>query len=440
MYKKFIAPVLLLSVCCTNIAAETVTLTSGSLPTLVKSWADSNPTELILTGEATAIDMTSLKNLPSSVESLDMSALSVKGITLNNSSYLGQSEFADGELPPYSLFCTNVKNIRLPDSLSIIGEAAFAHTPVTEIEIPASVSTIGPRAFYLCDSLGSVDMSSTSLTTIPEQCFYGCTNLKAGDFPLTITNVENRAFMKSGLTSIYLPNALYISEYAFAEIPTLADVTVHNDASFAEGAFFGDGVLTNINTHGIDSNSLALANSGSFGLSTTVSGQIVEEGAYANLKSDTVIILPSVKEIKSHAFRNAANLKTVDVSELGQNVPLLAEDAFSGVDVSTVKLATSDSDVSVWKAAPVWQNFNIGDEATKVISPDAVRINIVRNGRSVEITCNEAIDHVTIWSLSGLTLLNCSPETNFCSAGPFDDTQLLVRVIAGGITKLMKII
>lgn len=437
---KILVTVLLAQFSFACIHAETITLTPGILPSLVKEWTESKPNSLTLTGEASALDLAALKGLPSTVETLDLSSLVVKGITLNNSNYHGQSQFSDGELPAYSLFCTNVKTLRLPASLRSIGEAAFARTPITSIELPATVSYIGPRVFYLCESMVSANLSASAVAEIPEQCFYGCSALKTISLPATVTSVGNRAFMKSGIAAISLPNASVIGEYAFAEMPELQEVTVDNDASFAEGAFFGDGSLSYLNTLGNSSAPLSMANTAPQNLTISVSGQIVEEGAYANLKTDTVVILPSVKEIKSQAFRNATNLRLVDVSELGSNVPAIAEDAFQGVDVRKVKLATTPGEESVWKAAPVWQDFSIGQEATGIKNPEAVKIDIRLSGNLLEITSNENISNVTIWSLGGITLFDAQPNDTHFTAGPFEGSEVLVRVSAGDIVKLMKIL
>lgn len=420
--------------------AETAVLTPGILPALIDDWKSTSPTTLQLTGEATALDLASLKNLPASVETLDMSSLKVKGIKLNNSNYLGQSEFSDGELPPYSLFSTNIRNLTLPASLAKIGEAAFAETPLSAVSIPSGVNYIGARAFYKCTSLKTADLSATAISCIPEQCFYGCTSLTNAMLPASVRVVGKQAFMQSGITAVNLPNTSQIGDYAFAEMPALSQVSIHYDASLGEGAFFGDGLLSIMNTTGSDSASLSLANSGAGKLVGSISGETVDEGAYANTKADTIVLHPSVKEIKSHAFRNATNLKAVDVSELGQNIPAVAEDAFSGVDVGKVLLTVREDNMEAWKAATVWQDFKIGKSTTGVETVDDVKIDIHREGNKISVISSHPIASLSVWSISGMTLLETSPKQNNYIAGPFDASQLLVRVVAGNVTKLVKLL
>ena len=223
--------------------AESVALTPGALPGYVKEWKMSNPVELQLTGEVTSIDLASLKYLPESVVSLDLSGLTVKGLELRNSKYLGRTEFSDGELPPYALFSTNVREVKLPASLTVIGEAAFAETPLERVDFPPSLRYIGDRAFYLCKSLKTADLTTTSVSTIPEQCFYGCVSLADASFPPVLSSIGNRAFMKSAVARMNIPGVSEIGEYAFAEMPALEEVTMRNGVKIGEGAFFGDGML-----------------------------------------------------------------------------------------------------------------------------------------------------------------------------------------------------
>lgn len=93
-----------------------------------------------------------------------MSALEIKGTTLENSSYMGRSCFSDGEVPPFALFATEVEEVLLPSGVTAIGEGAFAETPLKKIVFPASLVSMGARAFYLCDMLEEADLSLCSVT------------------------------------------------------------------------------------------------------------------------------------------------------------------------------------------------------------------------------------------------------------------------------------
>ena len=65
----------------------------------------------------------------------------------------------------------------IPDSVTAIGYAAFAHCDsLTSVTIGDSVTAIGYAAFAHCDSLTSVTIGD-SVTTIGRSAFNGCTSL-----------------------------------------------------------------------------------------------------------------------------------------------------------------------------------------------------------------------------------------------------------------------
>lgn len=70
----------------------------------------------------------------------------------------------------------DIKEVILPDYLSIIGESAFEMSGITYIKIPQSVTYIGPTAFSRCENL--VIEVPDSLTKIGYDAFYMCKEVK----------------------------------------------------------------------------------------------------------------------------------------------------------------------------------------------------------------------------------------------------------------------
>ena len=71
----------------------------------------------------------------------------------------------------------------IPNSVTIIGSGAFGGcTSLTSVTIPNSVTSIGFFAFYNCPSLTSMTIPN-SVTSIGEQAFRDCTNLTSLTFP-----------------------------------------------------------------------------------------------------------------------------------------------------------------------------------------------------------------------------------------------------------------
>ncbi len=74
-------------------------------------------------------------------------------------------------------YCVNLKKITIPDSVTVIGNAAFgACSALTEINIPDGVTSIGDSAFYDCIGLTSITIPH-SMTLIRNRAFEGCYKL-----------------------------------------------------------------------------------------------------------------------------------------------------------------------------------------------------------------------------------------------------------------------
>lgn len=425
-----------------SVKAATVVLRPGMLPSQVRVWQKELPSDIRLEGETLAIDLVSLRDLPVSVKTLDMSALEIKGTTLENSSYMGRSCFSDGEVPPFALFATEVEEVLLPSGVTAIGEGAFAETPLKKIVFPASLVSMGARAFYLCDMLEEADLSLCSVTALPEQGFYGCSSLRNIVLPSCVTSLGKEALMKSGVLKLDLSGVSETGDYACASMDNLEEVTLRAGIRLGEGAFFGDGRLGIMAGMPSGSAPLSLALNGIVELGGEISGEIIGEGAYAGLAAERISLHPSVREVREHAFRNAVNLKTVDVRKLGNAVPGCSPLAFSGVETRNVVLEVAAGEKEVWASAPVWKEFLVSEvsEVSEVTGVDVMIKIIMDPGGVLRINSNHAIDEVTVCRMDGIILAQARPGTQEYVSEPFSGEKIVVRVVSGSVSKVVKLI
>lgn len=127
------------------------------------------------------------------------------------------------EIEPYTFKnCVNLKEITLPESLTIIAyDAFFGCSSLTKVVIPDNVTEIEKTAFYQCTSLTEATIGR-SVISIGEKCFDGCKKLATvickGETP---ARLGVGAFMKDDggskyITSIKVPTKA-VSTYKDAE-------------------------------------------------------------------------------------------------------------------------------------------------------------------------------------------------------------------------------
>jgi len=99
---------------------------------------------------------------------------------------------------------STITGITIPDSVTTIGEYAFADTSLlTSVVIPDSVTTIDGAAFVNCFALSNLTIGN-SVTTIGAYAFKGCVSLVSVIIPASVTSIAFEAFTDcDSLTSVY---------------------------------------------------------------------------------------------------------------------------------------------------------------------------------------------------------------------------------------------
>lgn len=143
-------------------------------------------------------------------------------------------------------YCSNLSSVDLSSSsLTSIGDDAFSNSGLTSVKLPSGLTSIGNTTFENCTSLTSVDLPA-GLDSIGNVAFRGCSALTSVDLSgCAITSIGNVAFSGcSALTSIDLSacgEKMSIGVFAFSGEGNLAlklpdDVS---DWTVGMGAFSG---------------------------------------------------------------------------------------------------------------------------------------------------------------------------------------------------------
>ena len=178
-------------------------------------------------------------------------------------------------------YCTGLTSISIPSSVTSIGDYAFSScTGLTSITIPSSVTSIGTNPFEYCSGLNNIYVNSgntvydsrnscnaiikkstnklisgckntvipSSVASIGEDAFYGCTGLTSISIPSSVTSIGMYAFYYcTGLTSVSIPNSVItIRESTFGFCSGLTSVILGDNIDSIEyNAFF---LCNNLNT------------------------------------------------------------------------------------------------------------------------------------------------------------------------------------------------
>ena len=126
------------------------------------------------------------------------------------------------------------KLLRVNDGIKEIDENAFCQLLVMFVHIPDSVEIIGPCAFYHCQHLEVIELSSSSLRVIGYKAFGHCPSLSNLQLPHTITHIGKRAFYRcKSLQSMTIPNSIEkIENGTFAKCTLLE--SIHLPSSIQE--------------------------------------------------------------------------------------------------------------------------------------------------------------------------------------------------------------
>jgi len=137
--------------------------------------------------------------------------------------------------------CPSLTEIKLPESLKILGEQAFLGSGLTTITLHGTLTSIGKSVFSNCRNLRTVTISE-GIKTIPQYMFSECTALATVTLPTSLTSIGEQAFYQcTALTAITLPDSLTkIGANAFHSCTAITAITLpvsHGWVSSVSGTY-----------------------------------------------------------------------------------------------------------------------------------------------------------------------------------------------------------
>ena len=295
-----------------------------------------------------------------------------------------------------------------------IGKAAFARTELVSVSIPDSVTYIGELAFAQCPSLSSVIIGN-GVTRIGDNAFNGCVALTSITIPGSVTNVGSNAFSHcSGLSAVH-----YVGDIAGWCGITFESVN-GNPLYHAHNLYTNDILVTDLV------------------IPDTIS--VIKDFLFYNCTSLTSVTIPDcVESIGLCAFAGCEKLTKVAV---GNGVTDIGEDAFSGcTELSSINIPNSVTNIgsgafyhcsgltSITIPAGV---VDIGNSAFKYCSSlcsvywNAIDCGPVRNGRDSPIFEN----------CTNLTTIIIGNDVKTIPSNAFSRCSLTSITIPASVTKI----
>lgn len=154
----------------------------------------------------------------------------------NSVTIIGEAAFA---------YCSGLISVTIPNSVTSIGGYAFAGcTGLTGIEIPNSVTTIGSYAFQGCSGLTSVTIGN-SVTSIDYYAFNGCSGIT--DLIWNARNCSSMGIPASNIERVTVGDEVEILPNSFVSGSKISSVNIPNAVtSIGSGAFRNCSNLTSI--------------------------------------------------------------------------------------------------------------------------------------------------------------------------------------------------
>ena len=299
---------------------------------------------------------------------LDCSSLRSINVDLGNASYASQDGILyNKEKTKFIHIPKDIRGeIKIPIGITSIDKSAFdCCSSLTSIKIPSSITSIGKDAFLKCSSLTGVyitDIASwcaidfsnyyanplfyaknlylnnelvtdlvipSSVTSIGENAFVGCSSLKSLEIPSSVTSIGFQAFgCCSSLTSIGISSSVKsIGDYAFLDCSSLTGVYITDIASwcaidfsnyYANPLFYAKNLYLNnelVTDLVIPSSVTSIGENAFVGCSSLKSLEIPSSvtsigfQAFWGCSSLTSIVIPSsVTSIGNYAFSKCSNL------------------------------------------------------------------------------------------------------------------------------------
>ena len=144
------------------------------------------------------------------------------------------------EIERNAFFETGLRNIQLPEKLTLIGGGAFCNCKnLKQVQLPSQLKELGNGAFSSCENLAQIQLPA-QLNKLGTDAFRNCTSLDKIDIPAGLTQIGPDTFCNTGLTSVTLHEGLTkIEDGAFHDCLKLKKIRIPKSVTDIGGLALG---------------------------------------------------------------------------------------------------------------------------------------------------------------------------------------------------------
>jgi len=369
--------------------------------------------------------------------------------------------------------CTGFTDLKLPNTISIIGDYCFAQcTGLSgELLIPEGVTELWNHAFWSCDNLTSVKFPN-SLTVIGYAAFEYCESLTGTlDIPLSVTKIYGLDFSYcQNISAINLHSGIQLSGiYIFDHCTSLTEIKIPEGWDrTSQGTFSNCSSLTKVSLpesmKAIESDCFkGCINLSEINLPQGITSIGIKAFSHCVSLSGELIIPDSVERIEAFALDSCTGITRI---VLGQSVNFVAEPAFRNTRLESMviraitppelKYITNQSNLSLdlpifvpCSTLEAYQNAEGWSEFTNLQESLNVVLSVVSDDETAgtvrvlkEATCEDKMVQVEAMPNESCSFLYWEVNCNQVSTeNPYsfeleEDTELVAHFSGTGLEEL----
>lgn len=398
---KYLLSTLLATTGIFGMGAVTLDVKPGELSDALASLGDVH--DLTLTGQVDSRDFPALSRAAFSVSELDLSGLQIPS----------------GTLPEY-LFCrATLQTVILPETLREIPKGFLASSSVERVVTGAATQSVAPYALHGCEQLSTV-VGSERLLRIGEGSMAATPSLHS----LSLSSVETigeYALAGSGIEYLYLPVLRSLDQYALSAIPGLQSIRLNPNVHLGKGSLAACPELREIFGYGSDIPVLFCAFNPNM-QTGKMTGHLSKIGdyAFAGTSGETMYFSTDLRYVGKGAFAGMNDLKLIDVSSFGSDIPEVSDDSFSLLDQGSISLHVAEGTSDIWRNHPVWGLFRVTEDDSGMDTlPAAGSVRIIPRAGWVHVEGDGHPRTVEIFDSTGVRryLGTCTDTLDIPTAG-----------------------